>query len=266
MKTPMNTYQRNMNRAAAMLLLPLGLGLAGCASLQENVAASRKEHIIPGKTTQIKDMHFYRFCEVALITGTSMGNAVANFYNTTGASDPTPEQFAKLDADKLAKQFHARKVHLNPVRWWTFNEIDINEMGDTQDFEGIKATWMAVVGVEAMEKAVVKIEWIPGSIYRNNAFKFSPGTEVYLLDAPNGEVFVMQSYTDYYDKSLTPATLKDIGSKLTFPAGWKFRTKVLDRELVVSTERANFYAHVLQDNLHNTYQGSDGGKAFNYIP
>ena len=249
-----------------LLALTAGSLLTGCASLKQNIAASRKEHIIPGKTSTIKNMHFYRFCEVATITGTSKGNAVANFYNTTGVSNPTPEQFAKLDADKLAKQFHARKVHLNPVRHWTFNEIDIHELGDTQDFGGIKAVWMAVVGVEAMEKAVVDIKWIPGSIYRNNEFRFSPGTRVYLLDAPNGEVFVMQSYTNYYDKSLTPATLKDIGSKLTFPAGWKFRTKVLDRELVVSTKRANYYAHVLQDNLHNTYQGSDGGKAFNYIP
>ena len=54
MKTQMNTYQRNLNRAAAMLLLPLGL--AGCASLQENMDASRKEFYIPGKEIHVTDM------------------------------------------------------------------------------------------------------------------------------------------------------------------------------------------------------------------
>ena len=84
-----------------MLLLPLGLGLAGCASLQENMDASRKEFYIPGKEIHVTDMKGeYRFCEVGLITGTSKANAIANIWNTTDASDPTPEQFAALDPNK----------------------------------------------------------------------------------------------------------------------------------------------------------------------
>mgnify|MGYP006316067313 CR=1 FL=1 len=42
--------------------------------------------------------------------------------------------------------------------------------------------------------------------------------------------------------------------------------KTLDRDLVVKAPEPEHLAHVLQDDLHNTYQGSDGGKAFNYIP
>jgi hypothetical protein len=57
-----------------------------------------------------------------------------------------------------------------------------------------------------------------------------------------------------------------LGSRLTLPAGWKFRVKDLDRDLMVSQEKTGTLAHVMQDDLLNRYQGSDGGKAFNYVP
>jgi len=265
MKTQMNTYQRNLNRAAAMLLLPLGL--AGCASLQENMDASRKEFYIPGKEIHVTDMRGeYRFCEVGLITATSKGNAIANIWNTTGTSDPTPDQFAALNPKQTAKEYHARKAWLNPVRHWTFDEFWCYEAGVERQFGEIKGTWMGVVGAEAIMKATVKGSYYPGYIYRNSKFKFNKGSEVYLLDAPDGEVFVMQSYTDHFDKRITKANLPNLGTILTLPAGWKFRTKVVEQDLTVTPPAPGHLAHVLQDNLHNTYEGSDGGKAFNFIP
>jgi hypothetical protein len=57
---------------------------------------------------------------------------------------------------------------------------------------------------------------------RNNAFTFNQGSEVYLLDAPAGEVFIMQSFTAHWDESLTKDNLAQLGSKLTMPDGWEF--------------------------------------------
>ena len=48
------------------------------------------------------------------------------------------------------------------------------------------------------------------------------------------------------------------------PQGWRFRVKTLDRDLVVSQDKTGKPAHVMQDDLLNRYQGSDGGKAFNH--
>ena len=53
---------------------------------------------------------------------------------------------------------------------------------------------------------------------------------------------------------------------LTLPPGWKFRSVVLDRDLIVNQEKTNMLAHVFQDDMKNAYQGSDGGKAFNFVP
>ena len=77
----------------------------------------------------------------------------------------------------------------------------------------------------------------------------------------------MQSYNAHTDEGLdaeeSPATL---GDRLTLPEGWRFRVKTLDQTLVVSQEKTGKLAHVMQDDLLNRYQGSDGRKAFNYIP
>ena len=78
----------------------------------------------------------------------------------------------------------------------------------------------------------------------------------------------MQSYNAHTDDGLAaeespPATL---GSRLTLQDGWTFRVTTLDRELVVSQDKTGKLAHVAQDDLLNRYQGSDGGKAFNYVP
>lgn len=240
--------------------------LAGCASLQDNMAASRKQHLVPDKQIHMKNMRGYQFCEVALINGTSKANAIADFYNSTGSDNCTPERFAGLDEAKIIKETDSRKVFLNPSRHWMFDEFDVYEDGIDRTFGGIKMTWMGVVPVEQLEKGVTMGHYVPGYIYRDNQYTFNKGSEVYLLDAPDGEVFIMQSFTNFVQKEIPITNIKDLGPKLTLPPGWKFRSVVLDRELLVNQKRTNNLAHVFQDDLKNAYQGSDGGKAFSFVP
>jgi len=239
--------------------------LAGCASLEDNMTAARKK-IVPGKQIHLTNFRPHRFCEVALINGTSKGNAIAEFYNSTGVDDPTPERFAALNEKKIAKENHARKAFNNPVRYWMMDEFWCYEAGVDHTFGDIKMTWMGVVPVEELEKAVTKGSYVPGYIYRNSQYKFNKGSEVYLLDAPDGEVFVMQSFTNFKQQEVDINHIKDLGRLLKLPPGWKFRSVVLDRDLIVNQEKTKYLAHVFQDDLKNAYQGSDGGKAFNFVP
>jgi hypothetical protein len=251
----------------AVLAAVLGAAfVSGCASLDQNMAASRKEHLVPGKQIHLTNMRGYRFCEVALITGTSKANAIADFYNSTGSDDCTPARFAGLDKDKIIKETDSRSAFLNPSRHWMMDEVWVYEDGVERTFGGIKFTWMGVVQVEQLEKGVTMGHYVPGYIYRDTQYKYNKGSEIYILDAPDGEVFVMQSFTNFVQKEVTIDNIKDLGRLLKMPPGWKFRAVVLDRDLVVNQKRANNLAHVFQDDLKNAYQGSDGGKAFSFIP
>jgi hypothetical protein len=146
-------------------------------------------------------------------TGTSQDNAIANIWNMTGACDPTPEQFDALDADTVARENGALRAWLNPVRRWMFDRLDAWEAGDDRTFGGITGTWVGVAGAATMIQATVQGSYYPGYIYRNNTFTFNEGSEVYLLDAPDGEVFVTQSFTRHWDPTPASALAGDAGEQ-----------------------------------------------------
>ena len=202
-----------------------------------------------------------------MINGTSKGNAIAEFYNSTGIDDPTPERFAALDEKKIVKENHARKAFLNPFRHWMFDEFWCYEAGVDRTFGDIKMTWMGVVPVEQLEKGVTMGHYVPGYIYRISQYKFNKGSEIYLLDAPDGEVFVMQSFTTFVQKEVDDRPYQGPGPPAPHAAGLEVPLRGPRSRLdLVNQKRTKILAHVFQDDLKNAYQGSDGGKAFNFVP
>jgi hypothetical protein len=86
---------------------------------------------------------------------------------------------------------------------------------------------------------------------RDNAWIFNAGREVYELINPDGEAYVMQTYSHQVDDTLASADLPSLAERLQLPAGWTFRTRVVSSELVV---QATGQAIVTQDELRNSYQ------------
>jgi hypothetical protein len=236
------------------------------ASIEQGMIAARREHLVSGREIHMQDMRGYRFCEVGLITGTSQEGGIANIWNTTGACDPTPEKFDALDAETIARENGAERAWLNPVRHWMFDQLDLSEAGDDRTFSGITGTWMGVAGAATLMPATDQATYNPRYTYRSKTFSFTfnKGSEVYVLDAPDGEVFVMQSFTQRREPNLSHYDLAHLYSRLDLPGGWGFRAETLGEDLEVSSNVDNL-AHLLQDNLDNVYQGSDAGRAFSHL-
>jgi NADH:ubiquinone oxidoreductase subunit E len=74
---------------------------------------------------------------------------------------------------------------------------------------------------------------------------------VYELVAPDGTVYVIQSYAQIVDPTLTQESLATLASRLTLPEQWHYRVRTLDQEYVLQVSGE---AHVIQDDLENTYQ------------
>lgn len=220
----------------AMLAAMCGAAFAqGTLTLQQNMAAQAKKHVVPGKTLKAKGPN-YEFCEVAPIVGTSPENAVANFYNPTGIDHCSPEQFAEIvkQKEQIIKETGAIDVFLNPSRHWTWDEMTVHVVGDERNFGPVKFAWMGIVPVEVMKKAVGAGHYHPGQITRDDTYLYKKGTTVYLIDMGEGKVLVMQPWTAFVNKGETADNLKDLGGQLKeLPAGWKFRTKVLDKDLTI---------------------------------
>jgi hypothetical protein len=124
----MKNFGTTLRAATALAALAGVLALAGCATAEQNVAKQEKMHVIPGKQLSATGPN-YQFCEVAVFYGTSMENAVADFYNPTGIDHCSPEQFAQIEKDKaqIIKQMGARDAFLNPSRYWTWDEFWVYE-------------------------------------------------------------------------------------------------------------------------------------------
>jgi haloalkane dehalogenase len=231
----------------------------------QHMAAARREHLVPGREIHLQDMRGYPFSEVGLITGDSTGNAIANVWNTTGACEPTPERLGSLDAGLIARENGATRAWIHPVRQWTFDRLDVREAGDDRAFGDITCTWMGAADAPTMLQATVEGSYDPGYVCRSESYTFAEGRPVFVLDAPDGEAFVLQSFTRHWDPGLTRDNLVHLGSRLDLPDGWGFRVEVLERDMEVSTTAHDNLAHMMQDNLHNVYQGSDVGRAFSDV-
>jgi hypothetical protein len=186
----------------------------------------------------------------------------------TAASIPVdPEAYKKIDPKKLAVELGVDMCAVNSGRFWMMDELEF-VVGEVQNFHGVELRWGGdMTGAEMVSQ--FQSAYTPSLIQRNSNWIFYAGKPVHLLREPSGAVWVLQEYTKAVDPGLTPDNLNTVGSKLkNLPQGWKFETKVLDKNLSLDTGRAGGWAAIIRDDLGCTYQGCGYGKdtSANFVP
>ena len=175
----------------------------------------------------------------------------AEVYGTQMLNDCPQEQWQTLDADVIAKEMGAVFAKLNGPRYWLLDgfgtKVAVVEPV-FRDFNGITMRRIAVVNLGA--------DYSPGSyverkINRGAVFFWDAGKKVYELVNPDGLAYVMQARCIGVDPTISEESLDTLGNKLSLPAGWSYRVRVLSEELVVDTTA--HVATVLQDEFENTY-------------
>lgn len=216
--------------------------------------------------TTLTELRGVRYMEFMLVGGVPVDGAfMGTTYNTTpynraaGSKDSAPQAIVdKLNPAELAQQNKAAKVWLNPPRQWLLDNVDI-PIGEVRDFGGLKAAWCAVMAMPKGEWA----PWTTTTIARKSKFSFNKGTTVYLVDDPHGTTYIMKSVSPAVDKSNTYENIAMIATRLQLPAGWKYRTAVLNQDLILIPEGG--VATILKDNLGDVYDIT--GKGFsNFRP
>lgn len=206
------------------------------------------------------DLRNMRYAEVFHIGGNELTHDLqAAFYNTTGlnnSKDPRDtcpaDLWAKVDPETIKKQYDVLGVFKNGPRYWMMDWIEL-PVGAERDFNGLKARWFGQVqlplGVDLKEKG--SSAYHPTTVARKSQMGFNKGKLVFILDDAEGNPWVMQAYSLIVDPNLNYDSLKDLGSKLKLPPGWKFRVQLLDRDLTIRA--VDGIAHIVQDDLENTY-------------
>jgi hypothetical protein len=224
---------------APLLFVLTSLG-AGCGSTDEGTTGS--DAGLP------ESVRGNRYCEVllAFVEGDSVE---AQVWGTQGLNDCPEAAWEAIDPMAIGAEFGATTVFLNGPRYWVIDRASAElPDGEPRLFGTLEMQQLATLALPVGSTSAMS--YVERTIRRNSEFEFLAGSEIYELLAPDGSVYVMQSYAQIVDPSLTESDLPGLGARLALPDGWQYRARTLESPLVVSTPGE---ATVVQDELRNTY-------------
>ena len=226
----------------------LGTAMRNCGRLKMNQDDARTNKA--GAQRLIDDMRGVRYGEVLPVFLREDG-LHAEVYGTQMLNDCPQHLWEKLDAAAIAKELGAVLVKLNGPRKWVLDGLGTKVAPVEpvlREFGGIMFRRIATIHLGDKPGAGPYKE---NKINRGAVFFFDAGKPVYELVNPEGKAYVMQALCMGVDASMSEASLASLGSRLSLPAGWTYRSRVLEQELVVDTTAS--LATVLQDEFENSY-------------
>jgi hypothetical protein len=260
----MKDVGKKVQKFAVLAAVISAVLVAGCASL-------------PKDNAQLTEMKWdglmgSRYTEILLVFGDAVTrDYMAGVYNTTGLNGANPAGggdsspaviLDKIDMKKVKEDNGALSTVKNGPRLWTVDHIGV-KTGKERDFQGLKARWVMWFPIPDEIREGKDLSYAIMAANRDTSMSIDKGSRVYILDDPQGNSFVMKSASLIKDPNQKFEDLKDLGSRLKLPTGWKFRTLILEQNLVFMTD--NGRTNITQDDLGNTYDRV-GGPYSNYKP
>lgn len=201
----------------------------------------------------ISNLRNQRYCEV-LIGKRDWLKLEVRVFNTQGLNLCPEAQWRALTKESIVKDYDASIAILNGPRYWMMDEIQAsgNTVNDVKEsFGGIEMNLRATVKLSLLKQLMGSKNYTANEVARTTNFVYRAGSAIYELTSPAGDVYVMQSYSQIVNPALNIKDLPVLSEQLKLPAGWTYRSRVLDQDLSLV---ANGIAYVLQDNLSNSYQ------------
>ena len=162
----------------------------------------------------------------------------------------------------LSRSDGALSTVKNGPRLWTVDYVGVMG-GKERDFQGLKARWVMWFPIPDAIREGKDLSYQVMHANRDTSMSIDKGSRAYILDDPQGVSWVMKSASLIKDPNQKFEDLKVLGSRLKLPPGWKFRSPILEQELVFMTD--NGKTQITQDELGNTYDRT-GGPYSNYKP
>ena len=173
-----------------------------------------------------KDVRGHRYTEMFLIGGNGITKDLkANVYNTWGLNggaatgDSCPAALLdKVDVHAVKEQYGVLASYKNGPRLWALDWIEV-EMGKELDFGGLKARWVNWLDMKGISTKPGEAAYKNITVGRHTRFGFDKGKQVFVLDDPEGNPWVMKSFSliTHPDQKFEEAGT--LGSRLKLPRG-----------------------------------------------
>ena len=194
-------------------------------------------------------MRSERYCEVLLLGPTATG-ITATVFNSYPMGDCPDTDWQELDSAAIAADQGAALALLNGPRYWLMDAVE-RDTSDviSQTFGSIVMNRYATVAIT--DPTSLGARYAPQTVDRKSTFVFRAGQTVFRLTADDGRQFVMQSWSQQVDLTLSENDLADLGRRLELPDGWTYESIELTNDLVIGASAQP--AQVLQDEFLNSY-------------
>lgn len=203
--------------------------------------------------TSARDLRNARYCEVIPVTR-ERSELTSWVYNTLGLNDCPECEWKALTEEQVNQEYGSIATKLNGPRYWVINRLvgkGSTASGDRFTFGGIEMELRATLTTKLREGTVGDAFYTPNQAKRDTVYTYDAGAEVYELTSPEGDVYVMQSYAQIADETLTIDDLPSRGGRLALPDGWTYAPRTLGEDLVLDS---GGLAYVINDDLYNAYQ------------
>jgi len=196
----------------------------------------------------LRDVFGKRYGEVLLVHIEESG-PMATVYCSFPLNDCPQELWDKLDAQAIAAENGAVAARLNGPRHWLMSSIEKVSAGAPvrKTFGGIEMLRQATVQMATVNPAPYSVN----KVNRHTVFTFDAGREIYELIDPEGQRWVMQTWSQTVDRTLALADLPGLAHRLSPPAGWRYEARTPASAVRVDTTAVE--ACVIQDDLANSY-------------
>lgn len=207
-------------------------------------------------SVSVNNLRNKRYCEI-LYGNWNVFSLNIKVFSTQGLNDCPESDWRRITKKAIADKYAASFVKLNGPRYWTIDGLEA--AGETvnhirEDFGGIEMNLRATLQIGPL---TVLREFLGLNAYRaapvarTTVWVYRAGSPVFELIAPSGEHYIMQSYSQIVDQSLSMTDLPSLEQKLELPKGWSYRSSLLTEDFRLV---ASGIAYVLQDSLLNSYQ------------
>jgi hypothetical protein len=160
-----------------------------------------------------------------------------------------------IDAYNAAYGANSTSATINGPRHWVLDTLTatggVTKSGDTLTVNGIEFGLVGELQTPVGQPTVGTDPYVVNTVERNTIYVFKKGLQVFELTDPSGTVYVMQSYSQQIDPSLSLEKLPDIDPTDQLPEGWSYAARRLTEDLTLT---ASGTTQIVNDNYANTYQ------------
>ncbi|MEI6373789.1 MAG: hypothetical protein WCP26_08400 [Actinomycetes bacterium] len=251
----------------AFVTAACGSSTSGGASSSSAAAASPSASGSASSSSSVpSEVRDYPYCEV--IPDTVSGSTVTeHIFNTLPYGPCPPQKFPSTTEADITAAYNAAfganstTATVNGPRHWVLDSITsqggITSSQDSMTVNGLKYGLVGELQTPVGQPTIGTDPYVVNTVQRDTVYVFKKGGLVYELTDPSGNVYIMQSYSQQVDTSLTLEKLSDIGSTDQLPTGWKYAARRLNEDLTLTAAGST---SIVNDYYRNTFQINPAAK------